>query len=269
MTINPNNKIDECAMFTIDDPTDKFVLSDVINPGENYVFSFWARSDAAGNLVFRFNDYPTSTNWEKYIIPFTTTDNHLLLSFSLNGTYYIYHPKLELGNRATDWTPAPEDTDDKIEATNKTISELRVDTSGISSEVRTIKTNMDELTGKWEATSEQVSTLTQTASDLNLRFQKIDQNGVSQVVTETGFTFDRAGMTVDSTDSQTKTQVTPDGMTVYNKNTKTGLPEEVLTAKSSGVDATNLRANTYLIVGGRSRFENYGNDRTGCFWIGG
>lgn len=46
----------------------------------------------------------------------------------------------------------------------------------------------------------------------------------------------------------------------------------VLTANKDGVDARNLSATTYLIVGGRSRFENYNNDkgsRTGCFWIGG
>ena len=33
--------------------------------------------------------------------------------------------------------------------------------------------------------------------------------------------------------------------------------------------AVDLHASTYLMVGGRSRFENYGTDRTGCFWIGG
>jgi hypothetical protein len=74
-------------------------------------------------------------------------------------------------------------------------------------------------------------------------------------------------MTIDRTDSSTKTQVTPDGMTVYSKGANNHLTE-VLEATSYGVNATNLHASTYLIVGGRSRFENYGEDRTGCFWIG-
>ena len=43
----------------------------------------------------------------------------------------------------------------------------------------------------------------------------------------------------------------------------------MLTANKDGVNATNLKAITYLIIGERSRFENYGTDRTGCFWIGG
>jgi len=45
--------------------------------------------------------------------------------------------------------------------------------------------------------------------------------------------------------------------------------QEVLTANNKGVDAKNLHATTYLIVGTSSRFEDYGYDRTGCFWIGG
>lgn len=48
------------------------------------------------------------------------------------------------------------------------------------------------------------------------------------------------------------------------KNTDT-----VLTANNTGVDAKNLHATTYLIVGVNSRFEDYDdNSRTGCFWIG-
>jgi len=43
----------------------------------------------------------------------------------------------------------------------------------------------------------------------------------------------------------------------------------VLTANNTGVDAKNLHATTYLIVGANSRFEDYDdNSRTGCFWIG-
>ena len=45
--------------------------------------------------------------------------------------------------------------------------------------------------------------------------------------------------------------------------------EEVLKVDNTGVDAANLRATTYLIIGLNSRFEDYDkNTRTGCFWIG-
>ena len=44
----------------------------------------------------------------------------------------------------------------------------------------------------------------------------------------------------------------------------------VLTGDNNGVEALNLHATTYLIIGNNSRFEDYDNgSRTGCFWIGG
>jgi hypothetical protein len=50
------------------------------------------------------------------------------------------------------------------------------------------------------------------------------------------------------------------------------LGDNVLVANNKGVEATDLHAKTYLKIGkneGRSRFEDYGIDRTACFWIGG
>ena len=60
-----------------------------------------------------------------------------------------------------------------------------------------------------------------------------------------------------------ETQITEDGMVVYRNE------DAVLTANNVGVDAVNLHATTYLIIGENSRFEDYGGSRTGCFWIGG
>ena len=102
-----------------------------------------------------------------------------------------------------------------------------------------------------------------TSEAVELQIKSAMENGTSKVVTETGFTFDANGMTVEKSGSEMKTQITEDGMTVYQNN------DAVLTANNQGVDAKNLHATTYLIVGGRSRFENFGENRTGCFWIGG
>ena len=103
----------------------------------------------------------------------------------------------------------------------------------------------------------------QRADGLFVQVQSVKNDGVSKVSTATGYPFDETGMTVEKNGWEVKTQITEDGMRVYkNENA-------VLTANSEGVDAVDLHASTYLIVGGRSRFENYGADRTGCFWIGG
>lgn len=86
---------------------------------------------------------------------------------------------------------------------------------------------------------------------------------VNGVKTTTGYTFDDEGMTVSKDGSGLTTKITEDGMQVLQSN------EAVLTANHSGVDGHRLHASTYLIVGGRSRFEDYGTNRTGCFWVGG
>ena len=46
--------------------------------------------------------------------------------------------------------------------------------------------------------------------------------------------------------------------------------EEIFVANNRGVEAKNLHAKTYLVIGNNSRFEDYEEGtRTGCFWIGG
>ena len=99
-------------------------------------------------------------------------------------------------------------------------------------------------------------------SDLD-DLKDIVNQGVDHVTTTTGFTFDEQGLTVNKTGSEMITQVTEDGMTISRSGT------QVLVVNNQGVQATNLNANTYLIIGGRSRFENFGDNYTGCFWIGG
>ena len=72
------------------------------------------------------------------------------------------------------------------------------------------------------------------------------------------------GLTISKSNSEMETKITEDGMVVYKND------EAVLTANNQGVDAKNLHATTYLIIGTNSRFEDYkGGSRTGCFWVGG
>jgi hypothetical protein len=108
-----------------------------------------------------------------------------------------------------------------------------------------------------------VAQLRITTEDVQIKIQEKFDNGVTRVETETGYKFDESGLTVSKTGSEMSTQITEDGMTIRRDNT------EVLTATNEGVHATNLHADTYLIVGKNSRFEDYEYNRTACFWIGG
>ena len=145
------------------------------------------------------------------------------------------------------------------------IANIQIDVNGISAEVKQVK---DDVNSNIEVVNGDIQTLTKkvnaamTSEDVKLEIQSELSNGVTKVETTTGFTFNEEGLTVSKSGSEMTTQITEDGMTVFRDNTA------VLTANNTGVDAVNLHATTYLIIGNNSRFEDYGEDRTGCFWIG-
>lgn len=104
------------------------------------------------------------------------------------------------------------------------------------------------------------------ADAVNIVIEKKMSDGVDRVETSMGYRFDDDGL-----------DITKAGEAISNKLDHTGMyvkrnGDEILTANSEGVNAANLHAKTYLIIGagdGRSRFEDYGINRTGCFWVGG
>lgn len=148
------------------------------------------------------------------------------------------------------------------------IAELELTTDSIQGSVTKVEKEYTTVVGALE---EQVETLTNkveatiTAEDVKILIQEEFSDGISSVTTETGFTFNEDGLTVSKEGTEMTTLISEDGMIVYKDN------DEVLVANNQGVQATNLHATTYLIVGKYSRFEDYEEDgdyRTGCFWIG-
>ena len=152
----------------------------------------------------------------------------------------------------------------------KTASEITLmvqdRTSVISSDLNRLEENTNE---SLDSVNQSIQELTErvgisvTPDQVEIAIEKKLTQGVDSVTTKTGFTFGDEGLTVNKTGSEMTTQVTEDGMTVSRSGT------QVLVANNQGVQATNLNANTFLIIGGKARFEKYGADRIGCFWIGG
>lgn len=152
-----------------------------------------------------------------------------------------------------------------VSETAERISSLEINTESISASVSEMEKNV---TATIEGITSDIATLTSTvetkisAEDVTILVKSELDNGVTKVVTNTGYTFDDEGLTVSKSDSEMTTTISEDGMTVYKNE------EAVLVANNEGVKAEDLHATTYLIIGMNSRFEDYG-DRTGCFWIGG
>ena len=157
-------------------------------------------------------------------------------------------------------------TTEEIIAVSASVTSLNSKADNIANSVTEIKTSAETSINSTNNSIENLRLEVETkmtAEAVENQIKTTLENGAPKVVTETGFTFDSDGLTVEKTGSEMKTQITENGMTVYQND------ESVLVADNKGVDAKNLHATTYLMVGGRSRFENFGNNRTGCFWIGG
>lgn len=104
-----------------------------------------------------------------------------------------------------------------------------------------------------------LSTLVLTPEEIKMLVKSEEPDGIK---TETGFTFDEKGLSISKSNSDLSTLITENGMRIYNSD------EEVLKVDNSGVDAVNLHATTYLWIGKNSRFEDYGETRSACFWVG-
>jgi predicted nucleic acid-binding Zn-ribbon protein len=156
--------------------------------------------------------------------------------------------------------------DGEIKANKEAIGAIEISAESINSSITTLERNVsnrfDNIEGEFVDVSKKVETMV-TQDTFEIGINKVIDNGVKKVETSTGFTFDEQGLTISKTNSEMTTQITEDGMKVYRSST------EVLTADNEGVKAEDLHATTYLIIGGNSRFEDYGSGRTGCFWIGG
>lgn len=116
---------------------------------------------------------------------------------------------------------------------------------------------------------EEVETATTLARDTEkLVFtvqETLKRDGVEQVNTTTGYRFDADGLNISKSGEEMTNLLDNTGMYVKRSG------ENILVANNTGVEATNLHAKTYLIIGsgeGRSRIEDYLTDRTGVFWIG-
>lgn len=128
--ITPYNTEEDCAKFTIADSNGVFKIAGAMLSDREYTFSGWVRAESNCSLLVcqvisrdsetgagEYSNVRTieaTTEWQYVTHTFTARTTDLDLLFEV-GTFYIYHSQLELGNKATDWTPNPEDVDQDID----------------------------------------------------------------------------------------------------------------------------------------------------------
>lgn len=103
--------------------------------------------------------------------------------------------------------------------------------------------------------------LVQSAESLSLTVTEIVNNGVSELHNEMGYDVDGTGFHVSRAGDEISATLNNHGLVVKHND------EKQLVANEAGVDARNLHASTYLIIGAHSRMEDY-EGGTGLFFTG-
>ena len=192
----------------------------------------------------------------------TTKDNAIVTSYLINDTL-TYNGAL---TQKTSWSY--QDNEEETESTPVTIGDALKQTYAkidkANKEISLVVKSTDE---KINSTNEDLEELKKEVSlKLNEETVKIEIktaiDEINSVTTATGFTFDENGLNISKSSTDINTTITENGMIVAQGT------DEKLVANAEGVKAEDLHATTYLIIGTKSRFEDYGN-RTGCFWLGG
>ena len=143
----------------------------------------------------------------------------------------------------------------------KSLDDLDGKYSSVSVDVEGINATVSQQNSDINGLQEQMSTLQQTADGVSIQVKNIVDNGVDKVTTKTGYTFNDDGLKITKSGQEIENLLDNTGMYV----TRSG--ETILQANNAGVVATDVTVRNYLIIGTHARFEDYGIDRTACFYI--
>lgn len=188
-----------------------------------------------------------------------------------NSTWKLGLPKLEIGNKATDYSPAPEDYTNTTEMSN-IIEQIITDTNtSINMEVskaQTILNNQLQNTNEkfnnyatLDTLTKQIATVKATIDTAMAQLKIINEtveNGVPILKTSTGFTFDINGLDIDNTQAKNHSTLGTDALSIINKsNNNTVLFAGYdKTTQETIVKSNNMTVEKYLKVP-HARFEKY------------
>lgn len=119
-----------------------------------YTLSFYAKASANTQVQTNVacttnkNNYSLTTSWQRFTFTYQASAAGSLTFWAVeaNKDIYLANIKLERGNKATDWSPAPEDVQTAIFSTKSEISDvsLKVDNNKQAIEQRVEKTTYQQ-----------------------------------------------------------------------------------------------------------------------------
>lgn len=254
-----SNYVDQC----------NWVTSIPLN-GDTYTLSFWAKSTVAGDTIrVHFYspsnithcvgsqgqvsgntdgqcDFTLSTVLTKYWVTYTIPKGGnsarsviipRMSSGSGKGTVSVKWEKLEEGNKATDWTPAPEDVDEAIN-TERTERQSAIETKAneITAKVSETYVSNSALNHYKEEVSTQFSqtksdftwsinrSVTDAKNEMNGQISSVNGrlDGLKQTADNVNsyMSFDNDALTLGKSDSAFKTKITNQEWSIQKNGTK-------------------------------------------------
>ncbi len=235
-----------------------------------------------GNFLLECGDKISLTTKDDEIIECFIVDDTFTYNGGLtaNTRWYFEDNESETSKNSSNLGDALKQTFARVDKVNRqvelvasevgdnseAISTLQVNTNGIMASVAGVEKNVNSTI---EGVNDDIETLRKeveakiSSDEVSIAIRTELSNGVESVKTETGYTFDKDGLHIAKDGEEMQNTLDNTGMYVKRSG------ENILIANNDGVEALNVIVKTWLIVGENSRFENYGSDRTGCFWIGG
>lgn len=229
--------------------------------GKTYTFSAEANNstDKIAEASIRVYEHSTNTQVGIYAFPadgkrqsvtFTIPNdshNYHLLYYAghagiipgVDVTTTYHHPKLEFGNKATDWTPAPEDISDEIKSAKD--AAIKVASDQINLHVNELSTQFDDRLNK-------------RVNEVKTASEKFTSDGIEQTVskiTEVKNNVDRLGDKVN-------------GIQIGGRNLLIGTSENEVSGKSYNFAnyqiSGGLQPGTTYTLSGRARVDQTAMD---------
>lgn len=182
--------------------------------GDKFTVSFWAKSQTDGSQLGVMTENVSgksiklTTSWAFYSVTGVKANSNswsLVLYSGKADTYWLSNVKLERGDKATDWSPSPEDVDAVFNAQSKAISTLESsvsqhdkDIKSAASSITSLQNGLNTANGDIakkadaSALSSLQNTVTQQGKDLSSQGASITQ--LSNSLSATNDSLDASGM---------------------------------------------------------------------------
>ena len=191
----------------------RYTVTDFLKPNTTYTLSFYCKgTNCFNSYLFPWavssgdnSDGDTTTasdggirttltsDWQRVWIRWTTPSTlsgvkHLLpIRIYKNTEIWACGFKFEEGNKATDWTPAPEDVEADIQAANDAAQEAQEAADQAAADISTINTELDKMTSDSNISPIEKTALKQQQADVQAEYSEIIANATRYGVSVTAY----------------------------------------------------------------------------------